>query len=127
MRGRGHQRQVGGGVRVVGRQPDHLGHTHGRRPAPVDRTLGARHVRQAQRRRFRGAIRFRRQAHRRVGHPSWRRAHVVAAAPAHPRPVHVHRRDPRGRTPIREPVSTHHAANEHAGAVRQSAGVHQPG
>lgn len=126
VRGGGDQRQVHCGVRVVGRQPHHMGHPHGRRQTPVDRAPRPRHVRQAQRRRFGGAVRVRRQAHNRVGHETRRRAHVAATAPAHTGPVHVHGRY-QGRGPsLREPVLADHAADEHAGAVRQGPGVHQP-
>lgn len=125
MRGRGHQRQVDRGVGLVGREPHHMGHTHGRRPAPVDRPPGPRDVRQAQRRRVGGAVRLGRQAHHRVGHETRRGAHVAAASPAHTGPVHVHGRDAGRGPPVREPVSAHHAADEHARAIRQGARVHQ--
>jgi len=126
MRGGGHQRQVHSRVRVVGRQPHHMGHTYGRRQTPVDRAPRTRDVRQAQRRRVGGPIRVRRQTHNRVGHETRRRAYVAAAATAHTGPVHVHGRYP-GRGPsVRKPVLADHAADEHTGAVRQSTGVHQP-
>lgn len=126
VRGRRHQRQVDRRLRVVGRQLDHMGHTYGRRQTPVDGPSGTRDVRQAQRRRVCGPVGIRRQAHNRVGHETRRRAHVAPASPAHTRPIHVHGRNP-GRGPsVRQPILTDHAADEHAGAVRQSAGVHQP-
>jgi len=126
VRGRGHQRQVDRRVRVLGRQPDHMGHPHGRRQTPADRSPGPRDVRQVERRRVGGPVRLRRQAHNRVGHETRRAAHVAATAPAHTGPVHVHGRDQGRGTPVREPVLAHHAADEHARAIRQSAGVHQP-
>lgn len=110
----------------MGRQPDHMGHTHGPRQTPVDRPLGPRDVRQAERRRISGPVRVRRQAHHRVGHETRRRAHVAATASAHTRPVDVHRRDPSGGPSVRKPILTDHTTDEHAGAVRQSTGVHQP-
>lgn len=126
MRGRGHQRQVDRSVGLVGREPHHMGYTYGRRPAPVDRPLGPRDMRQTQRRRVGGVVRLRRQAHNRVGHETRRGAHVAATTPAHSGPVHVHGRDAGRGPPVREPVPAHHAAHEHARAVRQGTRVHQP-
>lgn len=125
VRSRGHKRQVDRRLRIVGRQPHHMGHSYGRRQTPAHRTPGSRYVRQTERWRVGGPVRIRRQAHNRVGHETGRCADVATAAPAHTGPVHVHGRDP-GRCPlVRKPILADHSAYEHAGAVRQSPGVHQ--
>lgn len=103
-----------------------MGHPHGRRQTPADRSLGPRDVREAQRRRVGGPVRLRRQAHNRLGHETGRAAHVAAIAPAHTGPINVHGRDQGCGTPVREPILTDHAADEYSGAIRQSPGVYQP-
>lgn len=83
-------------------------------------------MRQAERRRVGGPVRVRRQAHNRVGHETRRCAHVTATAFAHTWPFDVHRRHPSRGPSLRKSILTDHTADEHAGAVCQSPGVHQP-